>query len=170
YGSGLRAQRQRASLAHEIMARAEFRIVEISAARIDAFVLRKGGLNLLEQMTAAMIIRLLGPSIPVAADGETLFSPLNKEFPSLVAANKADSLFPAVSAASILAKHARDQWFHQYQTRMLTAFGLEVSGGGYVNHRTDSFIEAFQKKYRSPPPHLRVSWKRKSKTMDLLFD
>jgi len=167
YGSGPRARAMRRHLAERIMSLAEFRLVEISAARIDEYVLRRGGLNLLEQTAAAALLSSLAPAQAVAADGETLFGPLKDRFPLLYAANKADALFPAVSAASILAKNARDLWFEAFAALMTERFGLVISGGGYVNAGTDAFIEAFQRLTGHLPPHLRRSWRRQPRALQL---
>jgi len=72
----------------------------------------------------------------------------------IVSKHKADSLFPIVSAASIIAKVERD--------RIIREIAQEIGdfGSGYpADERTKQFLENYYTKHGDLPPHTRRSWK-----------
>ncbi|MEM9489790.1 MAG: hypothetical protein AAGC55_11630 [Myxococcota bacterium] len=157
YGASDKARAERARLAERVHKRAvqvEIRVVEVG--EIDRRVCR-GELNALERDVAAALIDRSPTVDRIIADGLTLFSPLTERYPHLVAWNKAESRHAAVAAASVVAKHCRDQIFGQICQRYQPVFG-EVRGGGYGNAATRKFIRAYAHKYGTLPPEARRSW------------
>ena len=75
------------------------------------------------------------------------------EGPAIIAKHNADDMYPAVSAASIVAKVTRD--------RMIEDLHKEIGdfGSGYPSdHYTMDFISDWMSRNGSPPPHTRRSW------------
>lgn len=71
----------------------------------------------------------------------------------VIARHKADSLFPPVSAASIIAKVERD--------RLITELSSEYDtiGSGYPSDPvTITFLKQYIGKHKNPPPFARSSW------------
>ena len=157
YGAGDKARALRAQLASEVQARAiHFEVQVIDVGEIDRRVRRKE-LNVLEREAAEAMI-LGAPEVDrIVADGKNLFRPLAVRFPELVAWDKAESRHAAVAAASVLAKHRRDEIFECIRRRYQPIFG-PMRGGGYVNEATREFLRAYARKYRGLPPEARRSW------------
>lgn len=162
FGSGERARQRRAELAEAIQALTSRRAIElVSPARIDAAVL-EGGLNRLEQEVAReLLVRLEATTgARIVCDGARIFAPLREQWPTLEAVNDGESAHVAVAAASILAKHARDEAFAAIQSRYEPEFG-EIRGGGYPNAATRRFLEAFaQARNGELPDEARKTWGR----------
>ncbi len=79
--------------------------------------------------------------------------------PKVISEHKADAKFPAVSAASILAKVERDRQIEILQQQYAKKFPhLPNFGKGYMASATP-FLEAYYKEYRSFPPIARTKWK-----------
>lgn len=157
YGSGDKARELRAQLAERVRERAlhvEVRVVDV--AEIDRRVRRKE-LNVLEREVAEALIGRAPPVDRIVADGKNLFRPLAVRFPDLVAWDKAESKHAAVAAASVMAKHRRDQIFESICRRYQPIFG-PMRGGGYVNEATREFLRAYARKYHDLPPEARRSW------------
>ena len=159
FGSGPKAQELRASLAAEIHGRASAWACElVSVDIIDEHTFR-GQLNRLEQDVALQLLRRLGAALDAAiiCDGKNLFRPLQQHFPRLQAVNDGEAAHVAVAAASIVAKHARDEAFAEICGRYHAEFG-PVSGGGYANAGTRRFLEAYAQTRGGLPPEARKSW------------
>jgi ribonuclease HII len=157
YGAGPEARARRAALAARVRRLAcHFEIRVIDVAEIDRRVAR-GELNVLEREVATSFIEAAPPVDRLVADGRTLFAPLASRFPSIEAHNHGESVHAAVAAASILAKHRRDQIFARIAERYRGEFG-PVDGGGYVNARTRAFLRRYVERYRRLPPEARRSW------------
>ena len=62
-----------------------------------------------------------------------------------------------MAAASVMAKHRRDEIFECIRRRYQPAFG-PLRGGGYVNEATREFLRAYARKHRGLPPEARRSW------------
>lgn len=157
YGAGEKARTLRAQLAAKVRERAvhvEVRVVDVT--EIDRRVRRKE-LNVLEREVAEELIRRAPQVDRIVADGKNLFRPLAIRFPELVAWDKAESRHASVAAASVLAKHRRDQIFESICRRYEPIFGT-MRGGGYVNEATREFLRAYARKYRGLPPEARRSW------------
>ena len=157
YGAGDKARALRAELAALVRARAlhvEVQVVDV--AEIDRRV-QRNELNVLEREVAEGMIRRAPAVDRIVADGKNLFRPLAVRFPELVAWDKAESRHAAVAAASVLAKHRRDEIFACICRRYQPIFG-PMRGGGYVNEATREFLRAYARKYRGLPPEARRSW------------
>lgn len=79
----------------------------------------------------------------------------------VVAAHKADALYPVVSAASIMAKVTRDRMLDDLRKE----FGCEIGSGYPSDETTVRFIENWIKENGSPPKHTRTSWEPVRKMM-----
>ncbi len=157
YGASDNARQLRAELAavvQEVARHVAVRVIDV--AEIDRRVRRKE-LNLLEREVAETLIEAVPAVDRIVADGKNLFRPLARSYPHLVACDKAESKHAAVAAASVIAKHRRDQIFHRICHRYGRAFG-EVRGGGYVNEATRRFLRAYAEKHGELPPEARRSW------------
>ncbi len=157
YSAGDKGRQERARLADKVRAKAvhiEVHVVDVAV--IDRRVKRKQ-LNVLEREVAEMLIRRAPRVDRIVADGKNLFKPLAVKFPELVAWDKAESRHAAVAAASVMAKHRRDEIFKQICNRYRSEFG-ELRGGGYVNQGTRDFLRAYALAYHGLPPEARRSW------------
>jgi ribonuclease HII len=157
FGSSTAAQRRRADLARQIrrLSACTFLLV-VDAAEVDRRT-RLGELNLLEQELAAGLIAAGPPARRIIADGARLFGPLTSPFPRLRAVDHADATFPAVSAASILAKVERDARFVQIADELRGDLG-PIRGGGYANSATAAFLRAYFARHSRLPAEVRRSW------------
>jgi len=72
----------------------------------------------------------------------------------VVAAHKADALYPTVSAASIMAKVTRDRMLDDLRKE----FSCDIGSGYPSDEVTRSFIEKWIKDNGCAPPHTRKSW------------
>lgn len=162
FGSGERARRRRAELAEAIRSLTSRCAIEVvPPARIDAAV-REGGLNRLEQAVARELLERLEVSgeTRIVCDGARIFAPLRDQWPALEAVNDGESAHVAVAAASILAKHARDEAFGAIVERYEPQFG-EIRGGGYPNAATRRFLDAYAEAHDGAlPDEARKSWGR----------
>ena len=157
YGASPEARERRAELAARIRRVAvHFEVQVIDVAEIDRRV-AIGELNVLEREVAHAFI-LAAPEVDrIVCDGRTLFGALAGRFPHLEAHNNGESVHASVAAASVLAKHRRDEIFGRIAVRYAHEFG-EVIGGGYVNARTRAFLRSYVERYRRLPPEARRSW------------
>lgn len=162
FGSGERARRKRGELAAHILELTPRCAIEVvSPARIDAAV-AEGGLNRLEQAVARELLDRLevGDEHRIVCDGARIFAPLRDRWPRLEAVNDGESAHVAVAAASILAKHARDEAFAAILARYEPQFG-EIRGGGYPNVATRRFLEAYAEAHDGAlPDEARKTWGR----------
>lgn len=159
FGSGDRAKNRRAELSDAIRQIADcYAVEEVSVETIDEHVFR-GGLNTLERDVAERLLRQAGAArdATIICDGARLFAPMMRQWPELVAVDKGESFHVSVAAASILAKHARDQAFAAIAARYEGEFG-EIRGGGYVNPATRRFLAAYEDIHGALPPEARRSW------------
>lgn len=157
YGAGEKARALRAELAERVRARAVYvsvRVVDV--VEIDRRVVKKE-LNLLEREIAEELIRGAPKVDGIVADGKNLFRPLAAQFPELMACDRAEARHAAVAAASVLAKHRRDEIFERIARRYRPIFG-ELRGGGYVNEGTREFLRTYARKFGGLPPEARRSW------------
>jgi len=69
----------------------------------------------------------------------------------LVMEHKADTKYPVVSAASIIAKTVRDKRVREIEEK----YGVEIGTGYPHDERTIAFLEKFASDY---PPEVRTSW------------
>jgi len=159
FGAGQKARERRAELAAVIQELAvEARCVLVTVPTIDARTLR-GELNHLEREVAAELLQEIDASDDdrIVCDGARLFTPLQRVYRRLEAVDRGESAHVAVAAASILAKHARDQAFASIAARYEPEFGV-LGGGGYINGPTRRFLAAYKARYDDVPPETRRSW------------
>lgn len=159
FGASKRAKLRRAELAAAIEELAvDARCVLVTVAEIDRRTLR-GELNHLEREVAATLLDAVdaGDDDRIICDGARLFAPLMIRYPQLQAVDRGESAHVSVAAASILAKHARDQAFAAIAARYESEFG-ELRGGGYINGPTRRFLADYRARYNDLPPEARRSW------------
>ena len=131
----------------------------VAPEKIDGYC-HKNLLNLLEAETAALLIDEIRPQVVyIDAPGKN-----GRKFRSqvqqathidcrIIAENHADSNYPVVAAASIIAKVARDKAIAELRAR----YG--DFGSGYPSDsKTRSFLERVYQKQRSFPDFVRQSW------------
>lgn len=71
------------------------------------------------------------------------------------ARNKADVVFPTVSAASIMAKVTRDRMIEDIKHEL----GIDIGSGYPSDPATQTYVEDWIIKHGTVPPHARGSWK-----------
>ncbi|OGD52748.1 ribonuclease HII [Candidatus Bathyarchaeota archaeon RBG_13_60_20] len=141
----------------------DHRIVELPPATIDKVVNRSvplRRLNYLETMVMARVVRELRPDSAYVDTCDVDHMRCGRQIQSVIPFNvditcvpKADNLYPATAAASILAKVRRDK----VVAELREAHG--DFGSGYCgDHRTIQFIEAWFRDNRESPPFMRASW------------
>jgi len=147
------------------------RVILIDPSKVDHFVSRKvetGGLNRLEAYTMAEVIEYLKPDVAYidASDTSTerfkryLTEKLSVEI-DLVVEHKADQKYPLVSAASILAKVARDSVIDEIKKE----YG-EVGSGYMADPRTVRFLKKCLIEEGRCPDFVRRSWKPVRKLLE----
>ncbi len=172
FGSSAKAKAQRRELAEKIIACTNIsRCTLVPVGIIDHYTFQ-GQLNGLERQVARDLLDAAGAPVraEIICDGARMFAPLTKVFPNLRAVNDGESEHVAVAAASILAKHARDEAFAAICAGYQAEFG-EIRGGGYINAATRKFVDAYCQRYGDVPPQTRRSWgaqKRKSTQLGLV--
>jgi ribonuclease HII len=163
YGSGNKAKMARIAARPAIYSRCDYSLIIVEPETIDAYV-DKGRLDDLERETALKLLEMVGAAEEdtIYCDGEPIFGRLTEKWPNLVAENKADDKYVAVSAASIIAKTVRDEEMDRI-LRTYEPFYGQIKGGGYVNAGTRAFLEAYEAKNGRLPPETRLSWKWRKK-------
>ncbi len=159
--SKLLTRRRREELDRSIRDLATVELAVVHAAEIDAFM-RTRSLNLLEVQHFAQVIERLRPErvyIDAADVIEERFGKRVQELltcrPEMVCEHKADLTYPVVSAASIIAKVARDNLMDGIQE----SIGRPIGSGYSHDEVTIGFIRTWLKENGSLPPHVRSSWK-----------
>lgn len=159
--SKLLSPRQREILAKKIEKIAQdIVIVKLSACRIDS--MRKGGINLnrIEAMKFAEILNLLAantayidsPDVTPSRLADYLKKMLKKDM-QLVVEHKADVNYPIASAASIIAKVARDQ-----EVKELHKEYGDFGPGYSSNEKTVKWLRDYYEKNRDFPDIVRKGW------------
>lgn len=161
---------QRLKLSREIKLLADRRIVEsLTPAQVDAACV-KGGLNQAETALFIRIIRRIEPA-EVFLDaltsrpgrfGRAISAALAPLKPIIVSENKADTKYPVVQAAAILAKVTRDAAVE----RLSRLFG-DVGSGYPGDPRTAAFLRKFAAS-GDYPPCVRKSWRTVRREESLL--
>ncbi len=142
-----------------VSAAAHWCTVPISAEEIDSLMASKS-LNAIELgMFAEAVSRYDAdvvyadcPDVNTERFGRTMEAMLNGR--RVVAAHKADALYPVVSAASIVAKVTRDRMLEDLGRE----FGVDVGSGYPSDAVTVAFIEKWIKDNGCAPKHTRTSW------------
>ncbi|KAK3606889.1 hypothetical protein CHS0354_018483 [Potamilus streckersoni] len=153
FGSGKNAVRRRAELATQIRQRFRYVIYDISPAEIDRYV-RTLSLNRAESDYAAKILSEKGFDRAVL-DGKKIFSPLTQ--PHIIATDKADSLYPEVMAASVIAKDRRDRLLTELYKEL--NFPADIPGGGYANALTLKLLGEYIRTHGRLPGAYRTSYR-----------
>lgn len=153
--------KRRERLAEEIKkVAAKIVVIKIEPEEIDALRERMT-LNEIEvELFARVISQLNGDKVYVdAADvneerfAEEIKKRLGKDV-EIISEHKADSKYPMVSAASIIAKVERDRIINELKKE------LGEFGSGYpADERTKRFLEEYVREHNELPPHTRHSWK-----------
>jgi len=158
YGKGSQAKMARLAARPAIQSRCLWHVIRFPPEEIDHYV-NRGRLDDLEREGALRLLDEIGatPEDRIFCDGEPIFGRLAAVWPNLVAENKADTRHICVSAASILAKVARDEAIEELCRKYEPEFG-KIAGGGYVNAGTRKFLEAYEAKYGELPVEARKSW------------
>ncbi len=158
---------RREKLAKEIRKiahRIEIRVVE--PEKIDSLRMEMT-LNEIEVLFFAEIIDALdckevyvdAADVNESRFAENIKSHLKREV-KIISRHKADEIYPAVSAASIIAKVERD--------RRIADIAREIGdfGSGYpADPRTTQFLKDYLQKHGALPPHVRKSWKSVKKLL-----
>ena len=154
--------RRRAELAAAIRQSCECAVELIEPETIDRFV-AEGGLNRLEEHAFARLIAQLAPTVAFVdspeLDGEKVGARISGRLPpglecQVIAITKADQKIPAASAASILAKEAREEAMARLREK------LGECGSGYPSDETTiTFLKEYRREHNEWPPGTRKSWK-----------
>ena len=135
-------------------------LLEISPKEIDRSVEKKE-LNILEAKKMAELIEKLRADIVYVDSPQTSTEKYSKRIreglsfePKIIAENYAETKYPIVAAASILAKVRRDQIIE----RLREKYG--DFGSGYpADKRTREFLFRWYEKHKRFPEEVRKSWK-----------
>lgn len=155
FGSTDKARQKRALLAEQLKANFSYQIEEVSAAKIDTFVSKKG-LNQLERETASIIIDS-NPCDRILLDGVNIFKPITKKYSNALALNYGDKRKLTIAAASILAKDARDFAIKKLYQPFQSLYG-DILGGGYANQSSLDFVIWYKKNYGILPSFYRKKY------------
>lgn len=164
------SKKNRERLAKEIKDLAEkYAIVKITPKELNELMPRKS-LNEIEAMKAAQLIQEIGekPAMLIVDSPDIIASNFAKRikkylpFNLLIKAEHfADKTHAVVSAASILAKVARDS-----EVDTLKRYYGEVGSGYWHDPLTQSFIEKWTAKHGKLPSCARAHWQPNIRTLD----
>ncbi len=141
-------------------------VIRVEPEEIDA-LREKMTLNDIEvELFARVISQLEGNRVYVdAADvneerfAEEIKKKLGMDV-EIISEHRADSRYPIVSAASIIAKVERDRIIEELKEE------LGEFGSGYpADERTKRFLEEYVREHNELPPHTRHSWKSAKRAM-----
>jgi len=158
------AKRKRESLARYIMENFHYEMTIVTPDNID--VLRETmTMNELEAYIFANLANKKFATIyyiDAASTNEKEFEEMvrkNLKFDSeIVCEHEADSRYPVVSAASIVAKVERDRQIKGIAKMLENKLDMPLGSGYPSDKRTINFIKAWIKKYKELPPYTRHSW------------
>ncbi len=138
-------------------------IVELSPREVDEVVHRAPKLkrlNYLEAVAMARVIEQLKPEIAYVDASDVVPERFGRDImdqlsyrPKIVSEHYADSTYPVVSAASILAKVQRDD-----RIRDLKREYGDFGSGYSTDERTVKFLEEYYRSNGTFPPIVRQSW------------
>jgi len=143
----------------------DYEIIIVPAEDIDD-MRRTMTMNELEVHIFRRIIEKLKPDICYvdAADvndvrfGRNILKSLSFK-PKIISKHKADSIYPIVSAASILAKTIRDKEVHKIAKELEAKLDIPLGSGYPADPTTKNFLSTWLDRYGNLPPHVRRSWK-----------
>ncbi len=163
--SKLLSRRKREHLAEEIRQIAiNTHIIKLPPSEIDKAVSNRRKLhklNRLEAKTMAMVIEALKPDIAIVDASDVLASRYGQHIEEclsfnvqVVSEHKADTNYPVVSAASIIAKVERDRNIDELKAQH------GDFGSGYMSDpKTSTFLKALARRQAAYPNFVRRSWK-----------
>lgn len=161
------SSRRREALALEIRSVAKVEVLVVPADEIDR-LREKMTLNELEVDMFARVLAKLKPRIAFVdssdVDAERYGREIQRKLDfevELVSRHGADSLYPVVSAASIIAKTARDERMRRIENEI----GQRIGSGYPSDPDTVHFLEKWIKEKGNLPPHTRKSWKTARKIL-----
>lgn len=153
--------RRRELLAHRIRQLAsKIEVLEVSAKTIDEERQKKHSLNVLEAKWMAQVLNRLrwdiayvdASDVNAARYGRTISAQLSTP-KTVISEHKADSTYPIVSAASIVAKVHRDRRISEYHQR----YG--DFGSGYPSDpKTRRFLSTWIQAHQTFPDIVRKTW------------
>jgi len=159
---------------------AQWDILVISAEDIDT-LRQTMTLNQLEVYAFSTVINKLKPNTcyvdSADVNAKRFAQNIQKNLrytPIIISEHKADVTYPIVSAASIIAKTARDTIIQQIEEELSTHLSLPLGSGYPADPITKKFLSTWLQMYGTLPPHIRHSWKTtqnllnkyKTKTLD----
>jgi ribonuclease HII len=158
---------RRESLVPMIREVATVETIAVPAADIDA-TRSEMTLNELEVRLFATILERLRPDTAYldSADvdarrfGDAVAAQLAFS-PRVISEHRADAKYPVVSAASIVAKVARDRAVREIEERI----GTPIGSGYPSDPVTMAFLEGWIKEHGAPPPEARSSWETVKRLM-----
>jgi ribonuclease HII len=143
----------------------DYEVLIISARDIDD--MRKVmTLNEIEVNAYTKIIKKLKPDICYVDSVDVNEQRFGRDIQSgltfkceIVSKHKADDIYPIVSAASIVAKTARDAEIEKIAKKLEPRLNLHFGSGYPADPITQKFLSTWIDKYKTLPPHTRRSWK-----------
>ncbi len=159
---------KRESLREKIEEICECRVEIISAGDIDR-LREKMTMNELEEMVYGRILVELEPDVAYldAVDvyeerfGESVRRKSGLDIP-IHSKHRGDSVFPIVSAASIIAKTTRDREVRKIAEEL----GYDFGSGYPSDPKTKRFLKEWVKRTGELPPHTRRSWQTAKKLLN----
>jgi ribonuclease HII len=157
------SDRKRESLAEKLREMGEPFLKEITASEIDDLrevmslneIEIQGFTDVIERSDADKII----VDLP-EPDGDRFISKMKRELPArfsdrdFIAEHEADDNFPIVSAASIIAKSARENHVDELKKK----YGYDFKSGYPHDKPTINFLEDYLEEKGELPPETRLSW------------
>jgi ribonuclease HII len=155
---------RRAYLANEIVKISNYQIIKIKAHEIDE-LREQMNLNEIEVITFSKLINELDADkyfldaigVNLNKFKENIQSKLENP-KELVVSYGADKKFPVVSAASILAKVARDKAIKEIASSLEQAVDLPLGSGYPSDPKTTRFLKEWVRRFNKLPPCVRHSW------------
>ncbi|MBC7110171.1 MAG: ribonuclease HII [Archaeoglobi archaeon] len=149
---------RREELFEKIKEVCEIKIVEISARELDERMKRES-INDILLKSYIEIISEMRPDVAYVDSVDVKEERFEKRLSEalkcrVISKHRADTLYPPVSAASIVAKVIRDRKIDEIKKEL----GTEIGSGYPADSRTRDFLVRWFREHREPPPHVRVSW------------
>ncbi|XP_055333333.1 ribonuclease H2 subunit A-like isoform X2 [Paramacrobiotus metropolitanus] len=135
----------------------------LSRAKYNLNAISHDSAMFLIQSVLDLEIRVAGVYLDTVGDPSKYQAKLRDRFPhipDIVVSKKADSLFPVVSAASIVAKVCRDKALREWKFREGEKFLADLNyGSGYPSDpETKRFLDQFRDHVFGYPQLIRFSW------------
>lgn len=164
------APQRREKLAKLIKENCDYQLAVIAPEEID-WMREEMTLNEIEVEVFAGVLNRLGTAgceiYLDAADvneerfGEEIGKRLDRRPARIIAKHGGDDMFPVVSAASIIAKVARDAEIERIKEEL-----GEIGSGYPADPITKDFLQRWVKEHGDLPPHTRRSWKTAKKALE----